>query len=1344
MNVEEIRQKFPQYDTLSDKELVDAIHAKYYSDKPIEDYYKAIGYTQTDKPITTPEEEYRPTEEELVKDPKWIQAAKTVYELNEGPDAIGLNSDQQYADYGLRYMGWFNYNLPKMGLEATQLKDATDEQKIAFVDLMDLYDAKKVSVAGFGRALKGLAFDPTTYVGISTFGAATASSQALKQAIKEGVKQGTKQGLKTGAKWASIEGAAYSAVDNLGRQTARINAGAQQDYDLGETAKASAFGATIGAGIGGPLGAFAGRVQAKANQAVLADKAAKAAERQKKLEERTGVLTRPDVGITLRETPEAPRSEMKFYSAGKLLRNELSSPSDLEIRVTRGKKGNFVIKEEAGEYVPYKIIKKDKKQGIDAVEKTQEGFAKRFGTPEDAADAIENMTQADYLPPSLKPIKEPKVRRAMDLLKGKIAEDAPEEIRLLVPQMIAKRKRKDSFGKPYGEARPIEVPALSYQARVGEGFREEDEIMEALIEGGYISDYNMDEAIGVLQRNDVEPLQRATYDAWKMGEEGKQKTIKELQAYGYNPYRIRSDEGIEKAFKEIQTREIPDVEPPITTPVGGPSYRLADLPEGPPPSAYADELEKIASEKQQKVDTTEELARRVGAEETSYSRPLAERAREDIADTMPDIQADINIGLNKRVVDVGVEILDQLNIPRNPTIQISDQIFNAIEMIPRNPEYAAVFKDVLQKNNIKSPIELANLMKVGVSDAGRRLQQFSQAAKILGPVIDEINTVPKDTTFSTLSRKMGDTIYALDNIRRGLMVSQIATSMRNFTAQIGRVGVHTFVNGMDNILNTTFNPMRRLFGAEEAPVDHMKTFSLLLNLTTDKKKAKQVTDLVTQYFPKEKDRLFYNYASDVAVNSGDKALQGAQKVVNALNTLNRMQEYFYRNGMFTASLTDALRARGVDINDVIARNDFSQIKKSDVERAVDDALYFTYAKTPDGKLSKGFVDFVNSVPFVTTGLMPFPRFMANAIQFQYRHSPLGALSLLKPDEIRKIARGDFTRLSQAMVGSAVLMAAVEYKRRGGGGEKWYELKGTDGTTVDMRPYFPLTPYLLVADFIVRAEDGRQTPQARDIVQGLTGAQFRVGAGLAIVDDLMNDLAGIDSEEKIARVSERFVSNVLSGFLTPFRMFGDFMQQEQTFRTAIPEERSFEQLPRNIAESLARGVPGLREAYPEVESPTRAAAPGRPEEVRIPFTDVTVPGPLSRQLTGLTVREAKNPAEKELDRLGLLRRDILPYTGDKFLDEEAAKYMGPIVEKAITELIQLDRYKELNNEAKQVAIREALKDIREVVMLKVQAEHPEKYATLRTKRLPKYVRKLLADEISAFQERAKQSEQAQRK
>ena len=31
-----------------------------------------------------------------------------------GADAPKLKSDEDYANYGLRQMGWFNYNLPNM------------------------------------------------------------------------------------------------------------------------------------------------------------------------------------------------------------------------------------------------------------------------------------------------------------------------------------------------------------------------------------------------------------------------------------------------------------------------------------------------------------------------------------------------------------------------------------------------------------------------------------------------------------------------------------------------------------------------------------------------------------------------------------------------------------------------------------------------------------------------------------------------------------------------------------------------------------------------------------------------------------------------------------------------------------------------------------------------------------------------------------------------------------------------------------------------------------------------------------------------------------------------------
>ena len=211
-------------------------------------------------------EQIKLTEESLKQNPTWIEASKSIYKWNEGEDATDLETDQDYANYGLNYMGMFNYNLPKMGLEAKQLETATDQQKQDFITLMDMYDQKASSWAGAGRLLKGLAFDPTTYIGIGTFGAGTVGAQAVKQGIKEGVKQATKAGAKQAAKIGSIEGALYSAADNYGRQSARINAGVQENFDLEESAKAAGVGAVAGSVLGGAVGGVTGSVQAKINK----------------------------------------------------------------------------------------------------------------------------------------------------------------------------------------------------------------------------------------------------------------------------------------------------------------------------------------------------------------------------------------------------------------------------------------------------------------------------------------------------------------------------------------------------------------------------------------------------------------------------------------------------------------------------------------------------------------------------------------------------------------------------------------------------------------------------------------------------------------------------------------------------------------------------------------------------------------------------------------------------------------------------------------------------------------------------------------------------------------------
>ena len=47
MNISEIRQQYPMYSDLSDQELLDGFHSKYYSDIPKDKFYSSVGFKQS-------------------------------------------------------------------------------------------------------------------------------------------------------------------------------------------------------------------------------------------------------------------------------------------------------------------------------------------------------------------------------------------------------------------------------------------------------------------------------------------------------------------------------------------------------------------------------------------------------------------------------------------------------------------------------------------------------------------------------------------------------------------------------------------------------------------------------------------------------------------------------------------------------------------------------------------------------------------------------------------------------------------------------------------------------------------------------------------------------------------------------------------------------------------------------------------------------------------------------------------------------------------------------------------------------------------------------------------------
>jgi hypothetical protein len=1176
---------------------------------PIEEYKPK----ETKQNKLVPIEEYKPklvpleqssspqklSESELKENPEFIRAAKSIYEWNEGrtfgfkkdSKPKKLNSDKEYADYALRYMGWFNYNIPKMGKEAFDLRtNANQQQREDFVTLMDMYDNKKTSLAGTTRLVKGLATDPSTYVGIGTFGAGLLAREGAKQTAKQGIKELVKEGAKQGAKIGAIEGATYSTVDNALRQSTRIMSGQREGFDFGESAKAAGLGAGLGVVLGSSIGGASSFVKNK---------------------------------------NKVPAQANEMVGPIDLVGPRVETPAELDV----------------------------------------------------VAPKVETPKRGTKIPEMFIVPKEPKVRTATDYI-GKIKDgERSGELKGIFEDASGNIQRKFKAG----------------QNQEGNTLDDLDDVANSMMEDGFYTRADLEsDSSGMTNRvledlrNDADhPEDAAIYAEWQRKTDEGKKVRKVLDDSNVN-YKGMTNEEVRETYDDIV-------------------YNRID-PRPVEPKSFYKEQDALADEF-------------VAAEGGNINKVKAD----DVIDTPDgkDFQTDTTTGLNQRVIDVGQEIIKELNIPVSKNVRISDQLKEAVLLANSSPKFFNQFVDILKRNDLTVE-ELSSVFKESISDSARRMQQLStakQSMKRMGQELGEI--APDEGWYANFAKEYTDIVRDLDNIRRGLLVSQIATAMRNNTAQIGRVAMHTLIESFDDVLNRTFNPLRKAFGAETKRVDGAESFRLMMNLTKNKKQSAELTEFLTKYFVNESDRLFTKYASEVADSSKAKVFKSAQKMVDGLNTLNRIQEFWYRRGMFATSIQDALAAKGIEIKDVGINDDLLKyLDASDIEKAVDDALYFTYAKTPDNKALKAFVDLANSIPFITTGVFPFARFMANAIDFQFRHSPLGFLKLLSPAEHKRIAAGDTKAFSEAVIGSTILFATIEAKRKGSEDHKWYEVETSSGKTIDMRPYFPLTPYLFIADVVTRLESGRSWGDPKDILQALTGAQFRAGASLQLVQNLLDGMVGLDTEEKINRFMSDYVSNVLGGFLTPLRMFNDFIDQDQEFRAPVPTGEFLA----DTTNRLKTSIPIVRNQFPELESPTREAAPGRPDTVQIPFTDINVPGPLTRQLTGATVREEKNPAEREFDRLGFKRRDILPYSGNTIVDQTRAKLMGKEVENKIGILVQSDFYKSKTNAEKELILRKVLQGIRSSAndYIKANKINEEAFQKAAFNRQPKYMKKLLAE------------------
>ena len=213
----------------------------------------------------------------------WIKGSQNFFKMTYGyvpqvgdEELEGYEGEsyrEKIADYGLKQMAGFNFNIGDMAIDTKRVMSSDQEMKESFVYMLDQYDAVNSSWHTASQAGWEMFTDVTNWAGLLTLGTAAVASQTAKfagkkvlaETIKASLKKtgeysanaATKVGLNSSMKragaLAGTEGALHAGLSDSMQQNVRIDAGAQDEYSVGQTAAMAGIGLVGGAVLGSGL-----------------------------------------------------------------------------------------------------------------------------------------------------------------------------------------------------------------------------------------------------------------------------------------------------------------------------------------------------------------------------------------------------------------------------------------------------------------------------------------------------------------------------------------------------------------------------------------------------------------------------------------------------------------------------------------------------------------------------------------------------------------------------------------------------------------------------------------------------------------------------------------------------------------------------------------------------------------------------------------------------------------------------------------------------------------------------------------------------------------------------------
>lgn len=564
-------------------------------------------------------------------------------------------------------------------------------------------------------------------------------------------------------------------------------------------------------------------------------------------------------------------------------------------------------------------------------------------------------------------------------------------------------------------------------------------------------------------------------------------------------------------------------------------------------------------------------------------------------------------------------------------------------------------------------------------------------------------------------RAFTDAYRSADNFRRAAMTSGIGTTARNMVTQ----GARSIGAAVEHALSDTVG----VFTGKTKPaaaLDSAANDVLGLWHALSPSGRQQIDDLLTK-FPIEYEKL---------LNSPMGEITGGRSLATFLNTLNSVQERFFRRAAFDAWTRTTAGKLGKSVQ---------ELGVNEIHEGVKYALDMTYASTPVTTFmqqaemnaaakalarSRGvrvadltpkdlanvaartramfrannagstLLKIYHDIPVLTAIGNPYPKFWLNAMSHLYDLSPLPLFSgetyaaMAHPD-----ARIAFQATSRSLLGMGYLAAGYALAQSNRWGQKWWELNpsgsvdkdGTpNGKMTDMRPFNTEIPPMAIGRLIHDAQKEGSWAllkiPAEDWTQMLLSLKRTDATGIPLLDMVWARSA---NERSSAMV--RTLSNYIGSFVP--RALGSSMVNVQ----GLVDQRA--RVPRSFNGGILSTAPGTRETFIRRLAVDATNAAYSSVAGQIPFWSNKLsarpsalrPMPEERidpelRVVGINNR-IKTPVETEIDRLGIAQRNLYVKTGNPAFDDLAETELGKLTSMQLERVRTSPGYMKLDNEGK---------------------------------------------------------------